>query len=911
MNMMQNMSPGTGRAWVPGQAKLEAQMGEMLASAIRHGALLDERWWAPWIRGVEDGVSRNTMSTVDDLLVVEMYEPDAEGDGLYPHRRWFADPVTKLLIAQWWNAKRRLPPGTTPRQCLERHWKPRGHTIRVEVSERVALARSLWEFQLPGLLLEFAAGPAQLDDSQKVRLLYDRAPAASAPQETWERIAYGLGIPDRPREPRVKPAKQFDHRPIRSGEGDLLAILEKAPRRWERGKEHALGSKRRARDELGKLDVMADRVVEAMRLWCCHALRHEKGNQSSRGYSLTTVTRYLEALLWAFSRWLGESPATVSGRDITGHLMLMLERTSSGERSTLVNAIASFERFRDTTQRADRPQVPLIEYREADSASPDLVLPKVYSRARKIIETAGEHDLALALVLQYRAGLRPNEAFALRVGDVCYGAGRVELIVEANRERELKTKTSRRIIPLDVLLDPDELDLLESRIASRHREHHDDPEAWLLGHELSVSPTITANAAASVIDAALREAGGTDRLEQRHLRHSFASYLLATFLLPQDVAGRVVPDALVPVISPERRARVNDRFLGQERLGAGALHAVSQVMGHVGPAVTLRFYAHLLDLILGLYCSRPSSHLSLKRSWLDHKLQVSRDAYDKALGRMPIETLGDANTRDSYKGPSPKGMRAATPCMRQKQCETGLLKAKYTRESRNLKRRLEAELLQIEVPRRQTGHAAGAGQAGPTKTKRRPAAGLAVVVPLRLLCASVEGRPSTRIDASTANRWRSNAAHFLPHGKSLSCLRDAAMSKPALERFVEARLKLSNRLTNVERNALSAVVERWRAGMMNPRLPQLGTAQTLVGILAKMGFKEEEIELSLTSKHGRGLTSGHVHAFLKDTSTIPNLAGAKWSGSVGVSFQPCGLDNRNLTASACRFALLVLAIYSR
>lgn len=241
MNVMSGML-------VPANASLDRvetdratfRMGEMLASAIRHGALLDKRWWPAWMEGAQKAVS-----IVGELVAVEMYSPDLEQEGLHPHRRWFADPVTRLLIVEWWRDELRLPEGATPEHCLAKHWKRTSDQTHHRIPGVIDQWRTSWSFQLPGLLLAFATGPA------RTTFQHDRAPAASAPQATWERVIHGRDIPDLPEAIRAAlPDGLFDDRPLRPGEGDLFAVLKGASSRYERGKDHAVGSKVRGRSGL-------------------------------------------------------------------------------------------------------------------------------------------------------------------------------------------------------------------------------------------------------------------------------------------------------------------------------------------------------------------------------------------------------------------------------------------------------------------------------------------------------------------------------------------------------------------------------------------------------------------------------------------------------------------------------------
>src|SRR5690606_35950181 len=136
-----------------------------------------------------------------------------------------------------------------------------------------------------------------------------------------------------------------------------------------------------------------------------------------------------------------------------------------------------------------------------------------------------------------------------------------------------------------------------------------------------------------------------------------------------------VPERLKAVISPDRFHRVADRLLGTGRLGGGAVHAVSQLLGHTGPMTTLRYYCHLLDLSLGFYSLRPSSLVPANDEWLLRAVAIGKDARRKALARKqviaPELTLIDSR----HFRPTAALIVAHTPNMDRKLAEAHLLNA--------------------------------------------------------------------------------------------------------------------------------------------------------------------------------------------------------------------------------------------
>jgi hypothetical protein len=58
------------------------------------------------------------------------------------------------------------------------------------------------------------------------------------------------------------------------------------------------------------------------------------------------------------------------------------------------------------------------------------------------------------------------------------------------------------------------------------------------------------------------------------------------------------------LVTWKRKWALQETLLGKNRMGQGALHAVSQIMGHTGILRTLESYQHLLSLAVGLYTNR-------------------------------------------------------------------------------------------------------------------------------------------------------------------------------------------------------------------------------------------------------------------------------------------------------------------
>jgi len=839
MNMMSVIAPEAAED----AALARCRMGEMLLSAIQRGGLLDAATWCGWIAGVSKAITIcGTLVSVEISL----------------GRRWFADPTTAILILRWHRDSLALPPEIDAEQLLADCVSEHGGVEQV-----IAAARAALEFKIPGLMIAFASGAL---------------PSLSVPRSTWERVVYGRWVPDEP--PEEGALEQVRQEPcglreMLQGELRALGSGARVPR-YTAGRKAKVSAKASAREALMALPAADDPVRTTLRAWCHFALRKGRG-RASPGYSPTTVRDYLAALAVVLDG-LSICPLDLPIDAINDRVNAARRRMDGREIAKAANALRSFQKF--AGEELGRPIILDLEKFEIEQVgAAELVLPEAYHKARQALRRAGDEDQALALTLMFRAGIRVDEVRALRVGDVSVLDERIELVVEANNVRMLKTPTSRRILPLDVLLDREEQVEVSRRVHARLKSCGGigGSEAWLFGPAFAVEPP-TAAGLSKRIDVSLRVASGSDRVNQNHLRHSFASYLLATLLLPQDDPTPAVPPALAEVVSHARFHRVADRLLGAGRLGAGAVHAVSQMMGHTGPDTTLRYYCHLLDLSLGLHCSRPSVLARLERKWLIESLGVSSEALRKAGARVRGRGTGGEDSAIVAR-PDTAAIARHTPDFDRKLADARLIAAAVKRLAREPARSLGAWMEEVEAPSRRAG-----------RTSLHTVRGVVL--------------PAVPRSTSFHLQWRDALG-----GHNADDLAGAPVV-PELIRFVDRRLQLERRLRSDERVALAEVMRRYDRGRTDIRLKRLRDAEAFVRLLRVMGFRETEINLSVTGKAGGGMPSAQVHRFLQDRSTTPHLAGRSgWRGSLVVRLSPKGLRHPILSARACRFALATLARY--
>ena len=878
MNMMSSLVAAEMDRRAGYDEDVAGRMGEMLWSAIRHGGLLDQKLWAAWVSGAQDAISISGSLVAVDLR-------SAPGDPDDHPRRWIADPVTGLLIVRWHRDGLRLPDAVSVGDCLRAFRGGDAPPVGATVQKYV----DAWSFRVPGLMLAYAKG---------------EIPSTSVPSATWQRLIYGNHdpAPDQPSVELAPPTK------LNQGERTLfeevmrpeLRILARRAPRYAAGRKAVIQHKSSARKAIAALPPAAG-IHGEMRSWCLFALGRERSGRVSIGYAPSTMRGYLRALTGIFSDWTGGGLGDASSATIESYVHRAMRHMDAAARNETAKAMLSLQRYLNPGRGHDALDMNLSEYLGGTAASPNLVPADVYARALARFERQGEHDLALILTLMFRAGLRIEEAVALRVGDVCAAEQHLELVVEENDERTLKTKTSRRIIPLDVLLDEPERRKLMERADAR-RANAIGIDGWLIGPELAISPS-QLRPIRDRINSALQHASGLPTLNHGHLRHSFASYLLATLMLPQDMRDPPIPERLLPVISPARFARVADRLLGRGRLGTGALHAVAQLMGHTGPRTALRYYCHLLDLSLGLYCSRPSTLPACDPAWLAQQLNVGSDARRKATTRAAAGMhVHSAIEADSHRRPDAREIMQHTPNADRKLADARMLEVGTKRLARPVAAALSTA---IDEARRQQRKEVGRAVAiPPFKGSSLPKSGrCAHVVPWRSIMAVIGG------DCRGSRPHERECDRPVVPGAVIDLLRKTAPTALNFERFVDQHLTLSRRPRAAELAAVAAVVSRWQRGETDIRIKRLGDGQAFVELLGVMGFAQKDISLSITGTSGGALSSTVIHRFLNDRSVAPHLAGRTgWRGSLVVRLQPAGLGMPILAARVCRFALMMAAL---
>lgn len=210
----------------------------------------------------------------------------------------------------------------------------------------------------------------------------------------------------------------------------------------------------------------------------------------------------------------------------------------------------------------------------------------------------------LVLTLAYRCGLRRMEVLKLELHDILMKAPE-EMLVRPSASRRLKSKSATRKLPLYALLDTEERNHLQQWLQRRIDE---ESKAAFSNYVFALPARnfmfVPQDLLFDLLHQVMRDHTGDASLRFHHLRHSFASRVFLTLnastLSSTDPLEKDFP-GFVDVI--RRASEFRQRLYGNQLMTRRDVYAVSSLLGHSGPDVSLEHYIHVLDICLAEHLS--------------------------------------------------------------------------------------------------------------------------------------------------------------------------------------------------------------------------------------------------------------------------------------------------------------------
>jgi integrase len=417
------------------------------------------------------------------------------------------------------------------------------------------------------------------------------------------------------------------------------------------------------------------------------------GTQYKKHLAWATVRQYSAIVLRGLTR-------VAAGRDVTRLdeteyeelYMLMLERAAPRNRKRTLVALREYHLSLMESYRAPWVDwsyiVGLSEWDLSDavhSIDANYVFSNEYEYALQVIDKQQSLSLPVRtrlkalLILGYRFGLRWSEALYLTQRDLHFmrdGMG-VKVRIRQNKYRTLKTRSARRAVPLLGNLSEGELQALLDVKAYASASREVSPKGLLFDSGAGQEAVADRHLLSALANRALRIATGDRSVRFHHLRHSFASSLVALAMGPvageqgvwSVVRGRLLEPLRLELPSEmhttgategksmrlrcQSASALSDILWQSSEVGPDRMRVVSILMGHASSYTTLLHYTHVMPFLSRSiqYAASPGAGLSpmtasaaLGQSYDSLRRRLSRNRTTDTL--LPLEKVVSKQQRD-------------------------------------------------------------------------------------------------------------------------------------------------------------------------------------------------------------------------------------------------------------------------
>ncbi|WP_026843288.1 hypothetical protein [Citrifermentans bremense] len=615
--------------------------GQLLLSAILFGGLLHLDWVEPWLRALPMGVRVSEKCLWIEIgrraplgILAESGKTE-KTTSVAISRRWFADPVTEALLY------RALPrfgpvPGGGKDISPPRAWGyVRGYLSHLGFGQS-PLLKSLRSLTVGvkvalGLRVSQALVGHACGDLKAVSL----PPAAWIRLLTGKSVKFGWGgdsetlhtAPTFPSRPLGKRAKYRGRMAVQEQiikelrEALYVEAVKGQERKFRTKPGEALSALRKV---VSKLESEMCPLLGLLSAWFDHLLSPSgsRGALGKRGRARqpSTVGRYVSAICGVLvATGANEEPEEMTSDDFAE----MYEEAAEGKKSIDERRYALTVMVRFHSFLVEAYGLPYVTFTDIPSKGPveasvdaNLItsesfghLIDVLGGQKKKLSRTREMALLLA-ILAFRCGLREREGRFLRVSDL-QGRSQVELLIRRNAHFSPKSSDGTRRLPLNLLLEQEELDRL---MAWRGRRFNEGalPHDPLFSASAGSPHAVSYGEGIEPVKQAMRQVTGDHSLVFHHLRHSAGNWLLVRLTLdPGSPLWQQFAFLRGPEYAEDRLKTLRRGILGSADASRSALYAVALLLGHSSPEVSLQSYLHLLDWLIWAELSDPRSAVPL------------------------------------------------------------------------------------------------------------------------------------------------------------------------------------------------------------------------------------------------------------------------------------------------------------
>lgn len=588
--------------------KLEC--GRILLSAILFGGMLEKNWIISWLKALEE----RQVFCYKQFLWIEMSRiaryghPSNDGtDGkkaeggvqeIVIHRRWFPDPVSRMLICRWMTSNTPLGQvvnNSTVMSSINCFLKVASLESSVNIKKTADQLTDLLSMGEMALRLELPPNLASYATGTLV--------SVSLPEPVWTRLLCGRSVPHSHGDEVQNEALEANANPR-----ELASELEHgSPADLSLQQDYLTKLRRMLSGSMSNREKIRQHIREEIP-------KHKFSDINCRlfewsDYLLTikplSVHQYLgtvgKHLIAAFENeeFIEQEPSWYE----TLYEQVLTNIKSEKEKYRARNLLRRFHKFQIDKFGAPYLGAGFFFSRGGppeDTVDANLVTCHEFDRIKRAL---GNDDLQrprvataaiILAILGFRCGLRRSEAYYLRVRDI-QGGLFPEIVLRPHARRGLKTRSATRRIPLHILLPKDELDLL----ISWHKDRKGDGNAPLFSKKSYRYSMYKTKQLFDPIREAMHRVTGDKTLRFHHLRHSCVTWLFVR--LNGDASGLRSRGSFLdhPEFDDDRVLQLRRLLAGNESLGRKGLYAIALMVGHADPSTTVTSYIHVCDFLLG------------------------------------------------------------------------------------------------------------------------------------------------------------------------------------------------------------------------------------------------------------------------------------------------------------------------
>ncbi|MDM1341495.1 site-specific integrase [Acinetobacter pseudolwoffii] len=327
--------------------------------------------------------------------------------------------------------------------------------------------------------------------------------------------------------------------------------------------------------------------------------------------------------------------------DLYGEMLLLKKETV---RATLQKRLSEFHQKQ--TLFFNAPAVDLENLIQPKICKTALISPQIFHKMLQQLEKTKNiplHDkniFKLIFILGFRAGLRINETLNIFVRDLFITENAVILTIRNNRNKNQKSYSAYRKIPLHHLLKTEELQAFKAYSLNRKRlikeQRKSVAQPLFLKQSLEESHENEVN---SLLKDLIQTFFGNHNFTYHSLRHSAFNHL---YLILKNSA---LADAFTDY-TPSEQLRIRYALLRNKNTQQ-TWYALSHFAGHLTPETTCSSYLHLMHLAISYQLNQMHSPLTKEAYFniLKHDDAIKYPVQQRAIKQFLFDQL----TKDRYR----------------------------------------------------------------------------------------------------------------------------------------------------------------------------------------------------------------------------------------------------------------------